>query len=99
MAAYIIANVSINNPTRYADYTALTPGIIKKYKGEFVVRGGPVESLEWTTEEERWVVLRFETKDAAKAFYYSEEYTAAKAISQEAASAQFLLLEGYDDNQ
>ena len=46
MAAYIIANVSINNPTRYADYTALTPGIIKKYKGEFVVRGGPVESLE-----------------------------------------------------
>ena len=39
MAAYIIANVSIDNPTRYADYTALTPGIIKKYKGEFVVRG------------------------------------------------------------
>ena len=64
-----------------------------------MVRGGPVESLEGTTEEERWVVLRFETKDAAKAFYYSEEYTAAKAIRQEAASAQFLLLEGYDDNQ
>ena len=31
MAAYIIANVLIDNPTRYADYTALTPGIIKKY--------------------------------------------------------------------
>ena len=49
MAAYIIANVSIDDPTRYADYTALTPGIIKKYEGEFVVRGGPVEALEGKT--------------------------------------------------
>ena len=82
MAAYIIANVSIDDPTRYADYTALTPGIIKKYNGEFVVRGGPVEALEGKT--------------AARAFYDSEEYTAAKAIRQEAASAQFLLLEGFE---
>ncbi|OUU75783.1 MAG: hypothetical protein CBC29_02320 [Methylococcaceae bacterium TMED69] len=96
MAAYIIANVLIDNPTRYADYTALTPGIIKKYKGEFVVRGGPVEALEGKTKGERWVVLRFEDKDAARAFYDSEEYTAAKEIRQEAATAQFLLLDGFD---
>ena len=63
MAAYIIANVSIDDPTRYADYTALTPGIIKKYNGEFVVRGGPVEALEGKTEGERWVVLKFEDKN------------------------------------
>ena len=96
MAAYIIANVSIDNPTRYADYTALTPGIIKKYNGEFIVRGGPVEALEGKTEGERWVVLKFEDKDAARAFYDSEEYTAAKVIRQEAASAQFLLLDGFE---
>ena len=96
MAAYIIANVSIDDPTRYADYTALTPGIIPKYNGEFVVRGGPVEALEGKTEGERWVVLKFEDKNAARAFYDSEEYTAAKAIRQEAASAQFLLLEGFE---
>lgn len=96
MAAYIIANVSIDDPTRYADYTALTPGIIKKYNGEFVVRGGAVEALEGKTEGERWVVLKFENKKAARAFYDSEEYTAAKAIRQEAASAQFLLLEGFE---
>ena len=96
MAAYIIANVSIDDPTRYADYTALTPGIIKKYNGEFVVRGGPVEALEGKTAGERWVVLKFEDKNAARAFYDSEEYSAAKAIRQEAASAQFLLLEGFE---
>ena len=96
MAAYIISNVSIDDPARYADYTALTPGIIKKYEGEFVVRGGPVEALEGKTAGERWVVLKFKDRDAARAFYDSEEYTAAKAIRQEAASAQFLLLDGFE---
>ncbi len=96
MAAYIIANVSINDSTRYADYTALTPEIIKKYNGEFVVRGGPVEALEGETNGERWVVLRFKNKSAAKAFYDSTEYSSAKLIRQEAASAQFLLLEGFE---
>ena len=60
------------------------------------MRGGLVEALEGKTEGERWVVLKFEDKNAARAFYNSEEYTAAKAIRQEAASAQFLLLEGFE---
>ena len=33
MAAYIIANVSIDDPTRYADYTALTQELLKNITG------------------------------------------------------------------
>ena len=95
MAAYIIANVSISDEKEYSKYTAVTPGIIEKYNGEFVVRGGPVETLEGRTSDARWVVLKFETEAQARAFYESPEYSAAKKIRQNASDSQFLLLQGY----
>tara|TARA_B100001250_G_C19357347_1_gene596092 strand:- start:68 stop:367 length:300 start_codon:yes stop_codon:yes gene_type:complete len=97
MSAYIVAQVNINDPEQYKKYTAVTPGVIKKYGGRFVVRGGDVSTLEGDHEDARWVVLEFEDAEAAKAFYYSPEYTEARKIRESASKAKFILLDGYDD--
>ena len=97
MSAYIIAQVNINDPEQYKKYTAVTPGIIKKYGGRFVVRGSEVNTLEGGHKEDRWVVLEFEDEEAAKSFYFSPEYTEAKEVRQGASEAKFVLLKGYND--
>lgn len=95
MSAYIVAQVNISDPEQYKNYTAVTPGIIEKYGGKFIVRGGDVNTLEGEHEDARWVVLEFSDEDAAKAFYESPEYTKARAIRESAAKAKFVLLKGY----
>jgi len=94
MSAYIIARVNVTDPAQYEKYKALAPAAIKNYGGEYLARGGTVETLEGPDEARRVVVLRFETMDAARAFYNSPEYQAAKAEREGAADGQFLIVEG-----
>ena len=92
MAAYIIANVSIDDPTRYADYTALTPGIIKKYNGEFVVRGAPLRRFEGKKLKEKgWVVLKFEDKKcSAEHFIIQKNIRQLKRLDRSCFSSIFV---------
>ena len=68
MPAYVIAEVSINDPEQYKKYTAVTPGIIEQYGGKFVVRGGDVQTLEGEHADSRWVVLEFQMKRRLEVF-------------------------------
>jgi len=77
--AYLIADVEVSDPDRYARYTALTPAAIAGAGGEFVVRGGASEVLEGAWQPGRVVVVRFPSYEAAKAFYDSPLYVAARA--------------------
>ncbi len=79
MAAYVIADVKVNDPEQYKQYTALSPAAVKAAGGEFLVRGGRAEKLEGDWTPQRMVVTRFESYDAAKAFYDSALYREARA--------------------
>ncbi|MEX1993609.1 MAG: DUF1330 domain-containing protein [Steroidobacteraceae bacterium] len=94
MSAYVIANVDVRNPARYAEYIQLTPATVAPFGGRFIVRGGRAESLEGDTPANRLVVLEFETYEQAKAWYESESYRQAKAVRQSASVASLILVEG-----
>lgn len=79
MAAYVIADVKITDLETYKGYQALSPGAIAAAGGEFLARGGRTEILEGSFDLGRVVVLRFDTMDAARAFYHSALYVAARA--------------------
>ena len=78
MTAYIIARVNVTDPEKYKGYMALSPGAIAAQGGRYLVRGGEMQTLEGEPESRRVVVLEFPTLEAAKAFYESAEYTAAR---------------------
>ena len=40
MAAYIIARINVTDQDQYKKYIKVTPEIIAKYHGRFIVRGG-----------------------------------------------------------
>ena len=94
MAGYIIANIHVTDPVRYATYTKTVGASIAQYGGRFLVRGGKAETLEGTVDAARVVVLEFPTVERAKAWWNSDEYREPKAIRLSAATADMLAVEG-----
>jgi uncharacterized protein (DUF1330 family) len=94
MSAYLVCTVRVDDPETYKKYTARTPAIIAKHGGRFLVRGGPVETIEGKPFGDRLVVLEFPSADAFKTFYASPEYQEVMKFRQAASEATFLLAEG-----
>jgi uncharacterized protein (DUF1330 family) len=94
MSVYLVCTVRVDDPETYKKYTAKTPAIIAKYGGRFLVRGGPVETIEGPAFDARMVVLEFPSAEAVKTFYGSPEYQEVKEIRQASSEATFLLAEG-----
>jgi uncharacterized protein (DUF1330 family) len=78
-AAYVIVNMKITDLEKYKGYQALTPAAIAGAGGQFLVRGGRFETLEGGPVDGRWVVLKFDSYEGAKAFYDSPLYREARA--------------------
>jgi len=94
MAAYVIVDVTINDPVLYDEYKQLTPATIAAYDGRFVVRGGLSHSLEGDWQPQRVVVLEFPTVQRAQEWWNSPEYSEAKEIRQRAGTTRMLVVEG-----
>lgn len=91
--AYMLVQVEVSNPQQYGEYTKLSPGIIAKFGGRFLARGGRTATLEGAPARGRVVVVEFPSFERAQEFYNSAEYQAAKKVRTGAANAQFVLVE------
>ena len=94
MKGYIIVDIQITDPDRYADYKKLTPGSLVPYDGKFLVRGGEAETLEGGWNPGRMVVLEFPTVEKAKEWWSSDGYAPAKALRQSASITRMVLVAG-----
>jgi len=94
MSAYIIVDSTVTDPERYDVYKTLAPPAIAKYGGRYLVRGGATTPLEGDWRPNRVVVLEFPDAEAARRFYDSPEYVAARAARAGAAKMNIVLVEG-----
>ncbi len=94
MAAYVIVDITIEDPVAYERSKALAPPSIARYGGRYVVRGGATTVLEGAREPARLVVLEFPTTEQARAWWASPEYAEAKALRQATSESQLLIAEG-----
>ena len=93
MSAYVIVEVDVTNPDGYEEYRPLAGESVARHGGRFLVRGGKTEIWEgeWSA---RIVVLEFDDLDAARAWYFSDDYQAAAAIRQRNSTARMIAVEG-----
>ena len=94
MAAFLIADIHITDPTRYEDYKRQVAPLIARFGGRYVARGGKHEVLEGDWEPHRLVVLEFPDMASLKAWYDSPEYAPIKRIRDNAAKGRLIALEG-----
>ena len=67
--------------------------LISEYGGRLLARNPEVETLEGN-QEGLVVLIEFNSMDQARQFYFSDGYTAAKLIRENASEADLILVEG-----
>ena len=70
--------MNISNMEQHKQYMAAAPAAVAAGGGEYLVRGGKVETLEGHWQPTRLAMLRFPSFDTANAFYDAEMYRAAR---------------------
>lgn len=95
MPAFLIANIRVKDPAKFAAYRDQVAPMIARFGGRYLIRGGAVTPVEGAPALDRVVVLEFPTMEGLKAFYHSPDYAPLIALRQEAADGDVALVEGY----
>ena len=74
MAAYMIGFGRIDDPERFGKYLEAVPATVMSFGGEVLGIEDPAEVLEGTAPYPRVVLLRFPSKEDARAWKSSPEY-------------------------
>ena len=94
MSAYIIVQANITDIEKYKVYLEKVTPIVKKYSGEYLVRGGKYEKMLGNWEYERTVIIKFPSFKLAKDFHNSAEYEPIKKIREENSIGNLIIIEG-----
>ncbi len=94
MPAYVIVETDIRDPVQYEQYKAASPAAVAGGGGRFLVRGGELAVLEGDWAPARLVVCEFPNLEAAKRWYESDEYQAAKKLREGAANLRMVAVQG-----
>ena len=95
MAAYMIVEVETTDEALMAEYRKHTPGLVAKFGGKFIVRGGKTRTLEGGWTPSRIVVLEFPDYAAAERFYDSAEYEPVLAMRLKAGKNKAIIVVGH----
>ena len=80
MPAYWVARSRITDPVEYKKYTDLVPGIIARFGGKVLARGGRYKIMEGPDTFHRFVVIEFPTLEQGVTCFESAEYQEAAAF-------------------
>ncbi len=94
MSAYMIALVKVTDSEQFKQYAAAAGKVTAQYGGTYRVRGGEMSLLEGDLEQDRLVVIEFNERASAEAWYNSPEYQAARALRDGAAVGTFVAVDG-----
>jgi len=97
MPAYWVARSKINDPVAYKKYTDLVPGIIAKFGGKVLARGGRYQIMEGPDTFHRFIVIEFPTFEQATACFNSPDYAEAAAFRRDGAGeVENVIVDGGD---
>jgi uncharacterized protein (DUF1330 family) len=95
MKGYWVARSKINDAAQYKKYTVRVPGILAKYGGKVLARGGRFKILEGPEKFHRFVVIEFPSLEQAVACHDSQEYREAAAFRRSGAGeVELVIVEG-----
>jgi len=95
MPAYLLIEACVGDRQRSDAYLAMVEQAIGRYDGRILTTGGEIEVLEgsWSAPEQLLIVA-FDSAAQAKTFYNSPEYGTARAVREDAAIMNTLVVDG-----
>jgi uncharacterized protein (DUF1330 family) len=94
MPAYVVTEIEVRDPEGHEAYRQAAPSTLEAFGGKIVAHGGEVAVLEGDGEPKRMVVAEFPDLDAAKRWYASDAYQAAKKLREHTATLRMVAVEG-----
>jgi uncharacterized protein (DUF1330 family) len=92
--AYVVGQVTINDPERWLEYVERIPETLTGWGGEVVMRGQRASMLAGKPGHPNIVVLRFPDMHAVEQWYASPEYQALIPLRDAAAQVDLAAYEG-----
>ena len=93
MTAYWFSSADVVDEDALAEYAKLARPAIEGHGGRYLARGGRHVTLEGR-EQQRHVILEFDSFEAAQACYDSPEYQAALVFAKKAVVRDVVIVEG-----
>lgn len=94
MAAYVVIDIEVTDPSGYEEYKKLAPPSIAARGGKYLARGGATEVLEGEWVPKRLVILEFESIAKAKEWLNCAEYEAGRKLRHRTAKTNMVVVEG-----
>jgi uncharacterized protein (DUF1330 family) len=94
--AYVVVEVNESDREQYAKYREAAPPAIAAYDGRYLTRDGRLETFEGDWTPPRVVILEFPSLERAREWYESEQYRAARALREGAATLRMVAIEGIE---
>jgi uncharacterized protein (DUF1330 family) len=94
VSAYVIGEAEITNPEAMKAYGPMIMAAVRKYGGKYLARGARPVVLEGASAH-NILIIEFENAEAARRWYASPEYQAAKAVRQGNSNLRLLLVEDF----
>ena len=99
MKYYAVADLDVTDPSWVRDYVANVTGMVERHGGSYLARTGRIEKIEGErTPPQVFLIIEWPSKEAADAFYESEEYRPHREARRRGARNEFFLVAGEDVN-
>lgn len=86
----------MHDAAAYEEYRRAAPPTLAQYDGNYLARGGRVETLKGDWLPQRFVMLEFPTFERAQEWHASPEYQALAPIGYRTATLQMIVVEGLE---
>ena len=91
--AYLIAHLRVHDREAYEEFRSISSPVIADHGGRVLVRNPEADHREGELRG-TVIVIEFDDMEAARRFYESDAYTAARRVRERAAETDLLLVEG-----
>jgi uncharacterized protein (DUF1330 family) len=99
MRYYAVARLDVTDPGWVHGYVASVTGMVERHGGRYLARTARIEQVEGErTPPQVMLLIEWPSKEAADAFYESEEYRPHREARRSGAENEFLLVAGEDIN-
>jgi uncharacterized protein (DUF1330 family) len=94
---YAVAEIDITDPSWAQEYAANVTGMVERAGGRYLARTAKIEKVEGERDTPQiFLLIEWPSKEAADAFYESEEYRPYRERRIAGARNQFVLVAGED---
>lgn len=97
MKYYYVAELDITDQSWVSSYVKDVTKLVEKHGGRYLARTSNIEKLEGERKTPQiFLILEWPSRDAAMAFYESEEYKPYRQSRMDGAKNEFVLVAGED---